>query len=106
MFKLFFGLLLIMAVSVGIALAQPELVKTDTYITKEPLDLSGTNWDVFKNAYFKDEYVFLSLGAATWTPSQIAFMRDNVDDGMPTRNMSPKQAFMGITWQNMNNKSA
>ena len=105
MSKLFFGILLIMAVSIGIALAQPELVKTDTYLTKAPLDLSGTNWDVFKNAYFKDEYVFLSLGAATWTPSQIAFMRDNADDGKPTGNMSPKQAFVGITWQNIN-KSA
>lgn len=104
MSKLFFALLLIMAasLSIGLAMSQPELVKTDTYITKAPLDLSGTSWDVFENSYFKDQWVFLNLGAGSWTPSQIAFMRDNIDDGIVPRNFSSKQAFIGITWENRN----
>jgi hypothetical protein len=73
----------------AIASAQ-DFVKVDGTV-----QLSGVSSDVFAEGIFADGWLF-DIAGAGFTPSQTAFLKDNVDDGRPIGNVSPKHAWVGM----------
>jgi hypothetical protein len=93
-------ILVALIAAIGIVSAQ-DLVKTDTYPVQDliiPLNLSGTDFNIFTSAYFDDGWVLVNSNS--WTPSQNAFAKDNPEDGAGLGNSSPKRAYVGSVWLN------
>lgn len=67
---------------ISVAFGQ-DFVKVDGTI-----QLSGVNASVFDNGLFQGGWVF-DISSNSLTPSQTAFLKDNVNDGRPYGNKTP-----------------
>ena len=60
----------------------------------EPVQLSGVGADVFDTAFFKSDGWAFDTSSYSITPSQSAFLKDNVKDGKPM-GKTKKAAYVG-----------
>lgn len=90
MVKSYFFLAVIILI-VGMAGAE-DFVKYDTPIAK---DLSNLNLSEINAIFGSDDGWFISAGPSLYTPSQMAFLKGNADEGVPMGNVSPKHVYIG-----------
>lgn len=83
----------VVLVSMGMVAAEDFVKVTDIPIK----DLGNLSLEEI-NAIFSgdgDGGWFMNYGAVSHTPSQMAFMEENEEDGKPLGNVTPKHAYIG-----------